>query len=71
MDNILKALTPREPEDIPEIRAMLVGHPLLSRMTLSDKEVEILWKAFSSDFCAGYLNVSSTTLKDFMEWVLQ
>ena len=29
MDNILKALTPREPEDIPEIRAMLVGHPLL------------------------------------------
>jgi hypothetical protein len=71
MENVVKVLTPRYPDDIADIRAALHAVPFMHRFALSDIEVELLWLAFSSALCASYLGVNPQTLTDFIEWVKQ
>ena len=71
MNNIVKALSPRIPADIPKIREAIKTIPFMARFSLSDPELNLLWEAFSSDQCAGYLNVHDQTLSDFVEWCQQ
>lgn len=64
MSNLVKALTPLHLHDIAPIRAI---HPILLKLT--DMEIQIVWEAFSSDLCSGYLLVNDHTLKDFLTWL--
>jgi hypothetical protein len=71
MNNLLRALTPEYPEYISAIREALARHPnpLLHRTSLSDIEVERVWKRFSSDLCASYMSVNKGTVEQFLEWL--
>ena len=71
MSNIINALKPRHPEDIPVIRGMLETLPFLNRFCFSDPEIELLWTAFSRAYGGSYLNVGNDTLKNFLEWAEQ
>lgn len=49
--------------DVDKIREML---PF---MTISALKVKTLWQVFSADYCAGWLIVSESTCRDFVEWI--
>lgn len=64
MTNEKRALSVEFPEDIATIRQKCYYGP-----DTGDKEIEILWKAFSRSACAGWLNVTDEWIKLFEQWL--
>ena len=68
MNNLFKALMPNHPIDIPAIRGTIEGSLPVS-LRFSNKEIEIIWDSFSDVYCANWLIVSESTLRDFKNWL--
>lgn len=65
MNNITRALTVEYPKDIPKIRTRIPAF----LHSLSDIEVEMLWRAYSRDIRASYLCVHENNLEEFAKWL--
>jgi len=67
MSNLMDALSPKFPDEIAKIRAAEI--PIVR--SLSGIEIQVLWERFSDDYCAQWLNVGESLLKEFKEWLSQ
>ncbi len=64
MSNLSRILTPRFPNDVARVRLEIPNF-----LRLSDKEVELLWEAFSDERAAQWMFVDAETLKEFKQWL--
>jgi hypothetical protein len=66
VSNLFKCLSPN-PDVVADIAKIKKAVPFVQRFT--DLEVQTMWKTFSRDACAGWLNVDDQTIAQFMDWI--
>jgi hypothetical protein len=66
MNNIVKSLSSEYSEDVARLKAEI---PVLSSMRMSDAEVEILYRAFSHTYAAGWLTLGEEFITEFRQWL--